>query len=251
LKKLFGLSILLVASSSWAFTLGSSNFDGGWGGDTLALDYNPDNCPDSLDSAIDKAIEVWNSAPTSGLKLKRGDVIATTPIQLINGSPGSLANPVIVCDTAFSSNVSNIDPDFVGGYGFFKVASGDSEIRYGGLVMNVQAAANGNITNLDTTGLEVLTAHEIGHTLGLGHSEKSYALMYYNIGNKTELRLSQDDIDGITYLYPRNEIAGSGLYGCDSHIRGPIGATKSPSPWSAAWIFLPFLVAGWYRRKLK
>jgi hypothetical protein len=51
-------------------------------------------------------------------------------------------------------------------------------------------------------------AHEIGHALGLGHSEDSSALMYYRTVDQRR-RLGQDDIDGISYLYPM----GGDLYG--------------------------------------
>ena len=44
-------------------------------------------------------------------------------------------------------------------------------------------------------------AHEIGHALGIGHSEKDYALMFYASGAVYNY-LSQDDADAITYLYP-------------------------------------------------
>ena len=42
----------------------------------------------------------------------------------------------------------------------------------------------------------------MGHILGLGHSEDSDAVMapYYN-GNKENLTLAQDDINGIKALY--------------------------------------------------
>ena len=52
--------------------------------------------------------------------------------------------------------------------------------------------------------LESVACHEFGHTLGLGHSSVSAATMYayINYGNDTKRTLDQDDINGITYLYP-------------------------------------------------
>jgi len=52
------------------------------------------------------------------------------------------------------------------------------------------------------TNLLQVAVHEIGHSLGLGHSDVQSAIMaaFYR-GYKPNFRLDQDDIDGIRYLY--------------------------------------------------
>lgn len=54
------------------------------------------------------------------------------------------------------------------------------------------------------TNLFLVAAHELGHSLGLFHSDKTEALMYPVYKSSTDLarfRLSQDDVDGIQSLY--------------------------------------------------
>ncbi|CAK7317473.1 MMP3 [Vulpes lagopus] len=52
--------------------------------------------------------------------------------------------------------------------------------------------------------LFIVAAHELGHSLGLFHSAEPSTLMYsfYNLlTDPASFRLSQDDVDGIQFLY--------------------------------------------------
>jgi hypothetical protein len=49
-----------------------------------------------------------------------------------------------------------------------------------------------------------IIAHEIGHAFGLGHSPVKDSLMYYATVDMRK-SLGADDIDGISYLYPKQQ----------------------------------------------
>ena len=69
-----------------------------------------------------------------------------------------------------------------------------------------------NSFNSKSRGEQVaIIAHEIGHAIGLGHSQFDHNLMYYQ-SISTRERLGWDDIDGVTYLYPTEQpIGGCGV----------------------------------------
>ncbi len=70
--------------------------------------------------------------------------------------------------------------------------------------------------------LEEMFAHELGHTLGLGHSTNSGALMFPFIHNDGRgASLSGDEVEGITFIYGTPPAAPSDLTAtaADDHIR--------------------------------
>lgn len=58
-------------------------------------------------------------------------------------------------------------------------------------------------SNPTGTNLFIVAAHELGHSLGLSHSNDPGALMYptYSYTDPKEFLLPQDDIDGIQAIY--------------------------------------------------
>ena len=198
---LLALSLLGTAPNANAFTLISSSLDSGWDTRTLTFNVNESSCTTAgisttvLYAAIDAAFDLWNKVPTAGIKLSRGDTTTST----------SASNPpVIYCDSAGLS-------EGIAGVGGIAVSGGKPSI--GSLRLNSNAALQVYFGNLDSTTQTLVVAHEIGHVLGLGHTEKDFALMYYDLSDKEHSNMSQDDHDGLTWLNPRDELE-NGLMGC-------------------------------------
>ena len=90
--------------------------------------------------------------------------------------------------------------------------------------------------------LLTLLAHEIGHAIGLGHSEDPVAVMYYTIGGKTQESSTQDDYDGVTYLYPQEKEMGGLLGSC-----GTVAILNGgDGPGSGPWGGLFCMIAGFF-----
>lgn len=80
-----------------------------------------------------------------------------------------------------------------------------------------------------------MVAHEIGHVIGLGHSADVESLMYYSIGPKEHLSLSLDDQNGVSFLYPRNELRNLELFGGCGRIQDSRSDSFPSDPFSKWW----------------
>jgi hypothetical protein len=84
--------------------------------------------------------------------------------------------------------------------------------------------------------LRVVLTHELGHLLGIGHSENKDATMYAGVetGDASPRTLSADDVAAICAAYPPNEVRActidpeGGLGGCEG--REPPHARCSAAP---------------------
>lgn len=156
----------------------------------------------------DAAATFWNSVPTSSLKLtyisvKNIDTSSSDINTLINNSVSN--NQILVGCSADATTFSSGSILAVGGMGCLT----NSDCR-GAVLLNDTASTLLSSISYDT--VKSTFAHELGHALGLGHTSVPEALMYYSATNKVQKKLNQDDIDGITYLYP-NEKKVSGFAG--------------------------------------
>jgi hypothetical protein len=208
---------LWLPTTALAFTLTTSNMRG-WEKDEVVFRFNPANCSVSsgaIEEAINNAVDMWNAVPSSNLRVTYGGQTTDT---------SRSATPVIRCVTSGISGAV--------GVGIITTSSG--VIQDGEIQLNSQSGDSGNIASTSEAQLNITLAHEMGHIFGLGHSTVEDALMYFSLGSKENARLSQDDMDGMAWLYPRSE-PGDGVLGCGSlNVDGSGGPGSSGMLWVLA-----------------
>ena len=237
------MTLLFVSPEAQAFTLirsGSNVTATGWSSSnvTFDIDSSCNSYFSATSSAIDRAADVWGRVPTSSLQVARGTTVTlSNPITTYVGASASsyapAGNAIVYCDSSFATH-SGLDADSIPGFATGQNISSSGSIDGCLLVLNVQSGALSNITTLSTSTVDVILTHEIGHCLGLGHSSDTNALMYYATGAGRGAYLSRDDIDGISYLYPKQELSSS-FPGC-SAVAGtldqPLKKPGGRGPWS-------------------
>ena len=233
--KLIISALVFSVVHAQAFTLITTNPEQqGWASSEVAFRINTANCPIDITPVIENALAIWNNVANSKLKaVYNGSTTSTT-----------YANPTtIYCETNIGASLE----DSVPGYAQVRSTGG---VLYEGVVTLNASTGDANIANFDQGVLTIILAHEIGHILGLGHSADINALMYYDGSYKNKLSLAQDDIDGISYLYPNDEFKDGHLMGC-----GTVGHMPPPPPPSsflvlALLMLLPMALVVRFRNRM-
>lgn len=178
----------------------------------------------------DSVDEYWNRIPTCALKLTVSGVDHSldTSNDTLSQAIGKVGVGKII--VGCSQDTSQLfSQGGILGVGSINIANGDRGV----LLLNNADSSFANLTQQEKL---ATIAHELGHAFGLGHSSDSVALMYYSIGEKIQEKLSLDDYDACSYLYPHTsptscgsvELAGKG---------GPPGG-GGPGPFLFAFAFL-------------
>ncbi len=245
------LGVTLVPQKVWPFTLSYSN-EAHFSTNQITVDVAGDGCSlagfnsanDLLTKVVEAMDEYWNRIPTCALELSGGSVRSGVSVASDPSLSAALAkaneNTILV---GCSTNTSLF------GAGTLAIASIDpnNSVR-GAVLINNTDSSFANLTEREKL---ATLAHEVGHALGIGHSANPTALMYYSIGAKIQEKLSIDDYDACTYLYP-HEAPGS----CSSVAL--IDSKKNRGGGSDTWglsfllaMLVTFLVAKWPSRLLK
>jgi len=167
--------------------------DGNAANDFVTQYYNPKGDPTGGAglSALRNTHSAWTDVPTSSFAFSYGGTTNRCP-SLVNECPGpqtydnkndvgwvKLSGCCTLAVTWFSTTRDEAD-------------------------MGINARFNWSTSDPAPAGrydLESVLLHENGHVAGLGHSADTSAVMYAYYSGLRRV-LSQDDIDGITFLYP-------------------------------------------------
>jgi hypothetical protein len=227
-KQLFSLLFIsvtfLFAAHSWAFTY-NNNIGLRFKNNRVKVSVASNTtCPngattkDELLSLIDPAIEdFWNKVPTSRLVLVNGGEYQTSAsgfytdvLCLVGasctGTPIPLAQDIVIACNNNSTNFASTSLLALA------MPNGASGRNITSAIVLINDIANSTFKNLSRQKKISVIAHEIGHAIGLGHSDDSAALMYFQVVPKRD-SLGQDDVDGVTSLYPNEgDLFGQGCF---------------------------------------
>lgn len=212
------LIAFFISSFSHAWTL-NNNFGASFKNDKVKVYVDETTvCPtngltvDELESLVKPAVDdFWNRVPTSALELKASGFSAATQ-SINNGRLCSPTDDACIADGTTNGNLIPAVNDII-------IACNDNNSNFGGgnvlavtipnkfsgksiagavILINDVSNTFGNLSRSDQISV---IAHEIGHAIGLGHSKDDEALMYYRTVDQRS-RLGQDDVDGVSFLYP-------------------------------------------------
>lgn len=163
---------------------------------------------DLMEDAVE---DYWNNIPTANLELNVKSV-GSTDIAGMDHADIFAAGLVPAHSILAGCNEDAFSADDSGVLGGAQLICSGSTCR---AVLIINSRPDSLVSTIDTDQKIATIAHELGHAIGLGHTEFSHNLMYYKIGGKHQKWLGQDDIDGVTYLYPYEDddaiIGGCGI----------------------------------------
>lgn len=218
------IALFYLSFSSWSFTL-NNNINAGFEQSDVRVSISSNSTCGNIGLTQDQLLEYippaindyWNRVPTSRLNLKYGGIYETSDENFLTGQ---LCNPDLQDDCedntvpvvteiviACNNNPSNFP---IGGVLGVTLPNNIKNDRIAGSVILLNNTAQSNFPSLTQEDVIAVIAHEIGHAIGLGHSEDPSALMYFSLV-PSRTSLGQDDFDGVTYLYPKT-IDGCGMF---------------------------------------
>jgi MYXO-CTERM domain-containing protein len=184
--------------------------------------------PQAVASVVDESLAAWGGLPASQF-LFSGD---SQPVASCEPGPSDGVSDIVLTDDEWP-----YDPSFAGvTLVTYDVASGeiqDADIFLNGEAFEFEVDGDGDCFDVGN----VLT-HELGHALGLGHSDDPEATMYAisRRGETAKRSLADDDLAAFDQLY------GTGADAFDSQVMPACSASPGARPPSA--VSLGALVLG-------
>ncbi len=168
------------------------------------------------DIVREAADRYWNTVSTSRLRIKaaglttvssayKTDALCTTsvPSCTVNSALQFTGGILVTCNNDTTSNFPTASLLAV----TVPVAFAGKSIL--GSVLMINDTTSTPLKNKTRQEMVSLLAHEIGHAIGLGHSKVQDSLMYY-LSIPERSGLGWDDVDGVTYLYPKEQPVSCG-----------------------------------------
>ena len=228
---LFILLFLFQASEALSFSLTWTNpprFPSG----TITVKVNTTSCSvggvsesyTELQSLLQEAVDnYWNQIYTTSLHFKIEGTIT------VSNSDTALQNAANNFIAVGCHDMGNSSSSYAAASLACNTLNGECINAKGYMYINENA--NSPWASAERDIKIAILAHEIGHAIGIGHSEKSYALMYYATNNSDiQTYLSEDDADAATFLYPDDPalLGLGGNCGAVASTSGPLGHKKGP-----------------------
>jgi len=204
--------ISIILNLTYSYSLNSvANQGYRWKNYPIYMELNSNNSDLTHAEAkrvINKAMDTWNSAAGINiLKLEEAESnLSSSKTMSLNGINA------ISFSKDFFSDTNGFDPDLVvavgGQYGKGGIMT-DGFVIFNAQSVVWETDTVRKNTNSYTDDLETIALHELGHVLGLGHSEQRTAVMSGMRLSRIKKELTQDDIDGILYLTTTQSSMGS------------------------------------------
>ena len=160
------------------------------------------------DYVEDAVNDYWNQVSTSAIKLNvksinsSYDITGLTFEQALNTVP---YNTILAGCNATGATEFDGSSQPSGKSSVLGAAVMDCNGNNCRSVLIINSHPTNSVVDLNRSNLIATIAHEIGHAIGLGHASAKHNLMYYAVGGKVQTWLGNDDIKGVTYLYPHEE----------------------------------------------
>ena len=164
----------------------------------IVVHFNPSQCrrPSTLQSALEAAITFWNRTASLPFKIVLKPSPSEEPLnRFFSGDSDEV--PLVACDTRFGRQQHLDNPRVPA----ITRVSHDDPVHYSAIILNAEANSGASVDGFGVEGLTLILAHELGHVVGLGHSNQKEALMYPELDLRKRLFLSRDDRDAISVLY--------------------------------------------------
>jgi hypothetical protein len=153
-------------------------------------------------AAVDAALSAWTDVPGASLVLQDGGTTAPGPFNqcnisriVFNDPSNEITNPSGCSGVlALGGYCTNGTTTVVNGTTFVQIVTGKVTFNNGW----------GGCSAWTQCNLAEVATHEIGHTIGLGHSADPNATMYYMAHFDGRCAtVASDDIAGVSFIYPQ------------------------------------------------